>query len=88
MTTPHHAGSEAPEQLTMKAEPKYASLVLFFSREQITPRHMPVHVSVPSGLEIVGYIRAYVADADEQEALDNASPLRGESVLNSVPLEP
>lgn len=32
------------------------------------------------------YIRMEVVDGDELEALDQASPMEGETVLNSIPL--
>lgn len=65
------------------------SLVLYFARSQITPRHLPLHAVAGKGaLEIVGYVRTVVVDGDEQHALDHCSPLPGECVLNSVDVTP
>ncbi len=73
------------------------SLIVYSSPTQLSPLHRFVQSTridehgevrpLPAGEHASFYVRAEVFEGDVSDALDAANPLKGETVLNTIPLE-
>jgi hypothetical protein len=58
------------------------TVTLYLSQTKLTPHHCPIVTDDGTTL----YIRATVSNQTDQEALDSAQPMTGETVLNTKEL--
>ena len=63
-------------------KPHIKSLVFYSSNRQLTAAHCPVRTE-----NSVVYVRAVESEWDVSTALDEAAPLEGENMLNTMPFE-
>lgn len=60
---------------------KKTTVTLFAAETELTASHVPVFVH---GLPVPIYVRAEISDRDLSDALDHATPLDGETLLNTI----